>query len=49
MNYTALKLEKQLSEKLKVISGILAKGKDVELRKTTGDCLKVIEVTKVIK
>lgn len=49
MNFTEQKLEKEISNHIRVIASILAKGHDVELRKTTGDFLKIVEVRKTIK
>lgn len=42
-------IERQITENSKKIAEILFTGKDVELRKTTGDNLRIIEVTKKIK
>lgn len=49
MNYTAQKIEKQIQSNIKDIASILAKGRDVELRKDSGDNLKIIEVLKRIR
>ena len=49
MNFAEQKLEKEISNHTRVIASILAKGHDVELRKTTGDFLKIVEVRKTIK
>lgn len=49
MNYTAEKLKGQIVRSAGAIADILAKGKDVELRKTTGDMLKIVEVTKKVR
>lgn len=49
MNFTEQKLEKEISNYTRMIASILAKGHDVELRKTTGDFLKIVEVRKTIK
>lgn len=49
MNYSQQILEKQIEDRKRQISSILAKGHDVELRKDSGDRLKVIEVQKTIK
>ena len=49
MNYSQQILEKQIDQRKREISSILAKGHDVELRKDNGDRLKVIEVQKKIK
>ena len=49
MNFTEQKLEKEISNHTRVIASILAKGNYVELRKTTGDFLKIVEVRKTIK
>jgi len=49
MNFAEQKLEKEISSHIRVIASILAKGHDVELRKTTGDFLKIVEVRKTIK
>ena len=42
-------IARQITENSKKIAEILFKGKDVELRKTTGDRVRVVEVTKKIK
>ena len=49
MNFTAEKVKKDVLRQLDTICGILAKGKDVELRKTTGDTVKVVEVSKKVR
>lgn len=49
LNFTEQKLEHELEKNKHLIASTLAKGRDVELRKTTGDTLKVIEVLKRIK
>jgi len=49
MNYTEQKIEKQIESHIKDIASILAKGRDVELRKDSGDNLKIIEVLKRIR
>ena len=43
MNYTAQKIEKQIESHIKDIASILAKGRDVELRKDSGDNLEVLK------
>ena len=49
MNFTEQKLEKEIERHKYAIASILAKGHDVELRKTTGEFLKIVEVRKTIK
>lgn len=49
MNFTEQRLEKQIQQHTRDIASILAKGRDVELRKDSGDNLKIIEVLKRIR
>lgn len=49
MNFTAQKLLRELRDREFDIAQILSKGHDVELRKDSGDGIKVIEVSKKMR
>jgi len=49
VNYSAQKILKSIRDRETDIAVILSKGHDVELRKDTGDGIKVIEVSKKMR
>lgn len=49
MDFTKQKLAKQIQNRIYDIADILSKGRDVELRKDSGDNLKIVEVSKKIR